>query len=173
MRIWLAILLVVLLGFSCDKDNPDSDRLEYTPQRVEIPAGLNPVLAWVFEVGPVTTDHARFESITSTPWDDWTRIEPARASLTIAESGLNWSFVQEISLRAYSGDRSNSKEIFYLANIPTTVGNRLDLIPTDFNANPGLLEMDEITLELELTILRSSPPQNLPVEIRYSFEGFR
>lgn len=172
MRLCLVLFVALILSVSCGDDELRGDLLEYTPRQLEVPAGLNPTLSWVFRVGPVSTEHERFESITDTPWDDWTRVEPARASITINESGLNWDFVQEVILRAYTDDPANAKEVFYLDIIPNNPGNRLNLIPTDFDANLGLLDADEVTFELELAIF-SSPPQNLPVILQYSFEGFK
>ncbi len=174
MRPFFVFLFLALAVVSCDNDDERGQVLEFTPRQMEIPASLNPVLAWVFEVGTFPTEHARFETITNTPWEDWTRVEPARASLLINEAGLDWSFVQEVSLRAYQGDDpTTAREIFYRDLIREDVGNRLDLIPTDFDANLGLLDGEEFTLILELTRLRRSPPQNLPVVIEYSFEGFK
>jgi len=148
--------------------------IEYTPQQLEIPAGLNAINAWVFVIPSVSTEHARIETLTNTPWEDWNRLEPARASLIINESGLNWDFVEEVSIRAYAGDDpTQAKEIFYRDLITTDIGNRLDLIPTDFDANLGILDAEEMTIEVELTRLRASPPQNLPVVFNYSFEGFK
>jgi hypothetical protein len=173
MKPFIVFLMFILIGTSCEADEQRGQVLEFIPRQLEIPAALNPRFAWVFEVGTFSTDHERFESITGTPWDDWTRVEPARASLLINESGLDWGFVQELSISAYKGDDpAAAKEIFYNDIIRADAGNRLDLIPTDFDANLGLLDGDEFTLVLELTTLRRQPPQSIPVVIQYSFEGF-
>jgi len=173
MKPFVVFSLLVLMGISCDADEQRGEELEFIPRQIEIPAGLNPGFAWVFEVGTFTTDHARFESITNTPWDDWARVEPARASLLINETGLDWSFIEEVSLSAYKGDDpATAREIFYRDLIREDVGNRLDLIPTDFDANLGLLDGEEFTLILELTRFRRQASQSIPVVIQYSFEGF-
>jgi len=174
MRLSVAFFFVMLVGFSCKDEKLVGELIEYTPQQFDIPAGLNNTRAYVFIIPSVSTEHSRIETLTNTPWEDWDRIEPARASLTINESGLNWDFLLEVSVRAYAGDDPvQAKEIFYRDLIPADIGNRIDLIPTDFDANQGILDAEEITIEVELTRLVSSPPQSLPVIFNYSFEGFK
>jgi len=173
MRLFTVLSFVLLVSASCGPEELRGDLLEYQPRQFDIPAGLNNSRAYVFVLGPFSTDHARFESLTSTPWEEWNRVEPARASLSINESGLNWDFLFEVSIRAYNSDPAEAKEIFYRDLIQENTSNRLDLIPTDFDANLGLLDGEEYFLEVELTRLRRSPPQSLPVVLQYSFEGFK
>ena len=173
LRYALLFFAAALIFDACDKDQQQGVLLDFTPRQLEIPAGLNPTRLHGFVIGPFSTEHDRFESLTGTVWEDWTRVEPAQASLQINEPGLDWGFALEVSVLAYTDDPATAKEIFYRDQIPRDVGGRLDLIPTDFDANAGLLEEDEINIIIELRRLLTSPPQNLPVVFRYNFEAFR
>jgi len=169
----LAILLCatfVVAAASCDKD-PIGNTLPMTVVRYTVPAGLNPVFAHNLALDNISTDHQRLGELTGVPWADWVRVAPQQASLQIIEPGLDWSFAFEVTLKAFTDDPNNTRELFYRDQIPEDVGSRLDLIPTDFNAK-AVLDEEDVGLILELRRLRNSPPQSIPVSLEWSFEGF-
>lgn len=167
----LLTLALTLLTAGCKKDRLPGDRLEFLPLPVGIPAGLNPILSHTFEFADVSTEHARFEQEFDVSWDAYARIEPARASLTITEPGLDWSFADEVIIRIVP-DSGQVREVFYRDQIPRNVGARLDLIPTDLDAS-DLLAGERVTIQVVLERLNAAPPQSLPVLMTWSFEGRR
>ena len=170
----LAAALVLAAATGCQGDDGGlGDRLEMLPLRVGVPAGLNPAFSHNFTIdAEVPTDHERFARETGVAWEDWERVEPRRASLVITEAGLDWSFAREVVLKGYRDDPAAQVELFYRDPIPTNVGQRLDMIPSDRDVK-GLLDGDTYGLILEIRRLRNAPPQSFPVTLEYSYRGVR
>ena len=168
----IALLLFASLGLAgCEKEEV-GQRLEFQQRQFGIPAGLNPAFAYNLTLNDLSTDHARFEAETGIAWEDWSRVTPARASLIINEPGLDWSFAQEVTLNAYSmSDPDVQREIFYRDQIPLNIGNRLDMIPADFDARE-ILSDDEFGVRLQLRRFNNAPPQSFNVVLQWSFQGF-
>lgn len=172
LTLFCGLVALALLGCDGDDGNED-DLLAMLPLRTSIPAALNPILAHNFSLGEdIPTDHARLEAASGTPWEDWARVEPARATLVIPESGLDWGFALEVTLKGYRDDPSEQVELFYRDQIRDNVGGRLDLIPTEFDAK-DLLGGDAFGLVLEIRRLRNANPQSFPVVLEYSWGGYR
>ena len=172
-RALLLTLACCLALLACQGDDLAGDRLEMLPQRLEIPAGLNPVLSHNFVVGDdIPTEHDRFAAETGVAWDDWSRVTPRRASLFITEPGLDWSFAQEVVLKGYRDDPAVQVELFYRDQIRSDAGQRLDMIPVEVDLR-DLLDGEEYGLVLELRFLRRSPPQSFPVQLEYNWSGIR
>lgn len=168
---FLGVVFFLLSLGSCNKD-PLGVQLQMTPLQYSVPAGLNPIQAHGFVLSEVSTEHIRFETETGTRWEDWARVNPSQARLIITEPGLDWRFAFEVTLKAFTDDPNNLKEIFYRDQIPENVGSILTMNGTDFNVK-DLLAGEKFGLVLELRQLISSPPQRLPVRVEYSFSGFR
>lgn len=167
------ILLAALLAVAgCDKDSDVGTRLTMTPLRYTVPAGLNPIQAHYLTLNDVPTEQARFTQETTVPWEDWTRVVPARASLIITEPGLDWGFAEEVTLRVFTDEFARPVEVFYRDQIPRDVGPRLDMIPGDLDVKP-LLDGDDLSLQLEIRRLRGTTVQSLPVTLQWSFSGLR
>ena len=172
LRGLLAIVAALLLA-GCGGEDDDSVRLEMLPERVGVPAGLNPILAHNFVVGEsVPTDHERFLRETGVAWGDWDRVEPRLATLTIDEPGLDWSFALEVTLKAYRDDPAQQVELFYRDEIPLNVGAQLQMIPTDFDVQE-LLGGGDFGLILEIRRLRQSPRQSFAAVLDYNWAGYQ
>ncbi len=173
MRSLLSIILLLslLTGSTACKDDAPGTRLQMLPLSYSVPAGLNPIRAHGLVRRNISSEQARFEQETGVAWGEWARIQPSRASLFITEPGLNWGFAAEVSLKAFTDDSLNLKELFYRDQIPIDIGARLDMIPTDFDARE-ILDSDRFGLVLELRSLRTATPQQIPVTLEYSFEAF-
>ena len=173
MRPTLILLFcVAVMLAACGDDDPIGTRLTMTPLRYEVPAGLNPILSHNLALDNIPTEQNRFTQETSVPWEDWSRVIPARASLIILESGLDWSFAQEVTLKAFVDNPDRPIELFYRDQIRPDIGPRLDMIPADFDAKM-ILDNPDIGLILELRRLRNSPPQSIPVTLEWSFSGIQ
>ncbi len=168
----LLILLAspILLSASCQDDEVIGTQLDFTPQRLEVPAGLNPILSHSFVLADLSTEHPKFEAQTNKPFSTYTAVVPFRASLSIDEAGLNWGFLQEVSIQAYTTDFSARREIFYRDQIRQDVGVRLDLIPSELDVR-DLFGDQRVNLIIEFRRLLGSPPQSIPATLTWSLDA--
>lgn len=166
----MLLVVIVTASLGCNRDDGEGVLLRFTPRQLQINAGLDPTFGHFFEIPAVSTEHARFQRETGTGWDDWQAVLPARATLTILEAGLDWSFAEEVIIRAYSDDFPTPVEIYYRDQIPFNVGQQLELIPADRDVK-ALLASDNVNLVLVLFRLRSTTVQRLPVTMEFSVEA--
>lgn len=165
-----AIFSLWLLIGGCNRNEIEGTLLNFAPRQVQVNAGLNPTLAHFFEMPSISTEQPRFQRETGQSWADWQMVLPARATLTITEPGLNWSFAEEVIIQAYTDDSPTPIEIFYRDQIPFNTGPQLQLIPSDRDIKE-LLSGESVNLILVLFRLRGAPEQRLPVLFEWSVEA--
>ena len=170
MGLWLVLACALVASGGCADEEELGTRLDFAPAVLTINAGLNPILSHSFQLRDLSTEHARFEGQHGRAWGAWSRVSPWRASLTINEAGLDWAFVQEVSVQAYRDDFDARREIFYRDQIRPDVGARLELIPSEADVQ-DLFGGDRVTLVVELRRIAASPPQRIPATLNFSLNA--
>lgn len=165
-KVSLFILFAILI-VSCKKDEDILFDLPYV-REFSIPAGLNTFDAHYFRLENIPIgNYLSSNNVTAT---DLAAIRPGNARISSIFSGLgDYSFIFEISVRMYTEDENNYKEIFYRDNIPLNTGEDLDLIPTlvdvrDFMGNTRF----NLLVRLELS---GVPPASLDTRLNFNFKA--
>ncbi|MCB9081304.1 MAG: hypothetical protein H6555_06295 [Lewinellaceae bacterium] len=168
-------LILILLMSGCRGDNRERlFDMVYPNIRFEIPAGLGGLLPRVFEIENFATGIKGYlgEGVDTTTI---TGIRPASATLTILDSGADFRFLREVSVRICttgSPECRAGEEVFYLDDLANRrVGNELKLIPTLINAR-RLLIRDRVKVEV-LFYLQDITPQTLSARLDMRFEAVR
>ncbi len=163
-------LASVLCVSACGDKVEGGTRLQLTPVTFTVGAGLNPIAAHAFRIRDISTEHARFMRETGNSWGEWGSVVPEQATLLINESGLDWNFALEVSVRAYTDDFRQAREIFYRDQIRNDVGARLDLVPSEADVR-DLLADPNVNIIIEFTRIERSPPQTIPATLVWSFRA--
>jgi hypothetical protein len=94
-------------------------------------------------------------------------INPKASSLVnIFAGSASYDFIRDVSVRIYTDDENNYKEIFYYDNVPENTGDNLGLIPSLVDAK-NYLNGETFNIAVRLN-LRQSPLQNIETQLRFS-----
>jgi|APTNR8051073442_1049403.scaffolds.fasta_scaffold01518_10 hypothetical protein len=169
------ILLVVLLWWGCNKD--DRERLfemVYPNTLFTIPAGANPSFPLVFEVNRQNTNIDFFLSQSATDTAAITAINATFGTLTALESGKEYYFIEEISVRMCATDRvecSPADEVFYINDLRGRAEDRVQLLPSLRNVKK-LMTGAQFKLEV-VFFLNDFSPYSIDSRLDMAFEAVR
>ncbi len=161
------LLMLSLLVSNCQKEEKALFELAYTEDFV-IPAGLNPFDTHYFVLRDIPI--GTYFTANNVDPSDLNSINPKSARLTniFAGSG-NYDFIQELSVRMYTDNENDWKEIFWRDAIPLNNGDELDIIPTLVDAKP-YMQNTKFNIEIQMR-LRAAPQSNLETRFRFAFDA--
>ena len=166
MKRLLPILFILPLFISnCKKEDPILFEMLYS-EDFTIPAGLNPVDAHYFRIEniPVGT-YLSARGLTADMLGSITSKEGN--FVNIFSGSASYSFIREVSIRIYSDDENDWKEIFWHFNVPQDTGDSLGL-PPSLDDIKEYLNGSTFNLIIKLD-LRGPPVQNIDTQFRFSF----
>ena len=166
-KIFPLLLILPLILSNCKKEDPILFEMVYAEDFV-IQAGLNPFDTHYFNIEniPVGT----YLSARNLTAGDLNSIEPKASNLVNVFAGsASYDFIRDISVRIYTDDENNYKEIFYYDNVPENTGDNLGIIPSLEDAK-SYLNGETFNIAVRLNF-RQSPLQNIETQLRFSFSA--
>jgi hypothetical protein len=166
MRKILPLLLILPLFLSnCKKEDPILFEMVYAEDFV-IQAGLNPFDTHYFRLKDIQV--GTYLSSRNLTADIMNAINPKAANFINVFAGTaEYDFIRDISIRIYTDDENDYKEIFFYDIVPQNTGDNLGIIPSLVDAKSFL---NEPTFNILIRLnLRRSPLQNIETQLRFSF----
>jgi hypothetical protein len=163
------LLLPFLILTSCRKKQ---EGFEMTYKRqFDLPVGLDIFATHNFKFNDVACDTSVFFQINNATAAQIKRILPRTMSLrSIFTSATRYDFIKQVEV--YVSDNSRPKLTpqiaFYRDDVPLGTGDRLDLIPTEVDFRPFLLEGNRFSIRINVA-LRDYPPRSIETECNFSF----
>lgn len=162
----LPLLFVLPLFISnCKKEDPILFEMVYVAD-FTIPAGINPVDAHFFHIKniPVGT----YLSARNLTADQLNSITSREGTFVNIFSGTaSYDFIREVSIRIYTDDENDWKEIFWHFNVPLDTGDVLGL-PASLENVKEYLNGSTFNIIIKLN-LRGAPLQNIDSQFQFSF----
>jgi hypothetical protein len=170
MRKWAWILLA-MAGLSCNRDNNSFlfeipfPNLDFT-----IPAGLNPLDTWYFNIDNVPTNALALFSANGIDTASVRSLVPNTARMLSLFNNVDYDFVYEIAVHlCEQGDQTPrcGKEIFYRFPLPNNPGPFVDLVPNPVEVGSLILK-DKVNVQVVLRFI-SPPPQFVETRLDLGF----
>ncbi len=163
----LFLFIVPLITSSCKKEDPELFEMLYA-ENFTIPAGLNPFDTHYFLLKDIPV--GTYLSARNLTPDMLKAINPKAASFINTFAGsANYDFLRDVSVRIYTDDINNSKELFYYDLVPENTGDNLGLIPSLADAR-AYLNGSVFNIEIRLNFKRA-PLQNIETQFRFSLSA--
>jgi hypothetical protein len=165
MKKILPILFILPLLFSnCKKEEPILFEMVYA-EDFTIPAGLNPVDAHYFRIKNISV--GTYLSSRGLSADEMNSITPREGSfVNIFAGSATYNFLREVSIRIYTDDENDWKELFWHFNVPEDSGDNLAL-PASLEDVKEYFNGSTFNVEIKLN-LRGTPIQNIDTQLRFS-----
>lgn len=174
MRKLLFFLIITLITISCSRDNGERVfEMLYPNFQFTLPAGLNATTAWAYELRNVSSNLNSYLRENQTDTSAVAAINPVAARISSLD-GLDYKFVEEISVRICSNDKSQctaADEVFYIDDLRGKAGESIKLLPTLRNVKK-LLSQERFRLEV-VFFLRNTSPYSVESKLDMSFEAVR
>ncbi len=165
-KLW-PLLFCIVLFTDCKKDEDILFTMQYTDQFV-IPAGINPFDVHYFRLENIPVGN--YFSDNNVTANDMEAINPQEAQINAIFSGISdYDFIRDISIRMYTEDENNFKEIFFRDEVPLNAGENVGIIPTLVDVRP-LLQNTRFNLLVRLE-LRTPPQSTLETRLNFSFNA--
>lgn len=161
----LFLFLATILFSNCGKDETILFSMPYQDS-FEIPAGLNTIDNHYFVLENIPTNKTSLFNANNVTDEDIVTINPESCRLT-AVFNSEYGFLFDVSVRMYTDDPLDYKEIFYRENIPENTGSQLDLIPTLVNVRDFMMEE---TFNVEIVLIRPRVPSPEFIDTIVKFE---
>ena len=175
MKKYLTLITLVALFFACQTDNRERlFEMIYPNIAFELPAGLSSVTPWAFEQQSVNSNISFYLSENSTDTSAITAINPFSARITSLDSGFDFEFVEEVSIRICPEGRqpcTMADEVFYINNLRGRARQRIDLLPSLRNAKRSL-SRSRFRLDV-VFFFRYATPYSVSSRLDMSFEAVR
>ena len=163
------LLLLTLLMASCRKKQ---EGFEMTYRRqFDLPIGLDIFKTHTFKFNDVAADTSVFFQINNVTASQIKRILPRSMSLrSIFTSATRYDFIKQVEVLVSDKNRPRltPQIAFYRDDVPIGTGDRLDLIPSEVDLSPFLLEGSRFSISINIT-LRDYPPRTIETECNFSF----
>ena len=166
MKNILPILLILPLFISnCKKEEPVLFEMLYA-ENFTIPAGINPFDTHYFRIKDIPV--GTYLSSRNLTADQMNSIKPRAANLlNVLAGSAAYDFIQEVSVRIYTDNENDWKEIFWHFSVPEETGDNLGIPPTLEDARSYLGGTTfNIIIQLKL---RRAPLQSIESQFRFSF----
>ncbi len=132
-------------------------------------SGLSPAASHTFVFADIASDTSVFFNLHNVNSNDVTRIEPKSMRLQTQFSGLDYNFIDRIEVRIAYVDKPNDYQIiFFRDEIPTSTGDRIELLPNNVDIRPYLLK-GKFTVRLVLTQLRQINSNSIESALNFTF----
>jgi len=164
---WLFLLFVVvsMSHLACDKQPDVLFKIQYQEQ-FTIPAGLNIIETHYFLINNIVSNYEA-ELVNFGFKDEQVgTLKPASGFLLSIDGGLNFNFIQEISIML-SSDNTFNQEAFYTIQVPFDAGNQINLAGAlpDFK---DIIKEDRFNVRIGFR-LRDSPPATMNCRLTMRF----
>ncbi len=170
---FLFILILSSLAFmQCNKDEEGEVLFEeaYTVE-FDMPAALNPFEVHFFTIKNIDSRILAQLDQRGINFADVEQIGPGFAELR-EQFGVNYDYIQEISIQIFKDDPNNWRELFYRDDTNLlNAGSTLEMIPSLSNAKP-MLDEDQFNLTVRV-VLRVFPPSSTTNRLDFSLRVLR
>lgn len=159
---------------ACSRDNGERVfEMLYPNFQFTLPVGLIANTAWAYELRNVSSNLNAYLRENQTDTSVITAINAYSARLTSLD-GLDYKFVEEVSVRICSNDKSQctmADEVFYIDDLRGRAGESINLLPTLRNVEK-LLSQERFRLEV-VFFFRNTTPYSVDSKLDMSFEAVR
>lgn len=156
-----------MLFMSCGDDRVVLFDMEFEAE-FEIPAGLNTIETWYFDIPNVKTFYSNFSAGT----DDAaiTTINAASCTIDGKFAIIDYDFIQDIYINAWDpSDISTKREVFYREDIPIDDASEIVMFGNLANMKEVL---DDDLVNLEVRVNFRNTPTNLEHRLTLRFQAF-
>jgi len=158
-------LLVLFFFTDCKKDPEILFEMAYERDFV-IPAGLNTFQTHTIYLQNISI--GSYLSNNNVDPADLAAINPGAARISTIFSGISdYSFIRNVSIKIFTTDENNAREVFWRPTVPLNTGEDLDIIPTLIDAKQ-FFENNRFTLAVKFE-LQAVPQQTVESKLRFSF----
>ena len=158
------LALVLLSG--CNKNDQDVKFEMAYERNFTIPAGLNTFQTHYIYLRDIPI--GTYLSNNNVQASDLMAINPGAARLSTIFTGLtDYSFIRDVSIKIFTDDETNAREIFWRPDIPLNTGEDLDVFATLIDAKQ-FLGNTKFNVFIKLNI-RAVPQQTIDTKFRFSF----
>lgn len=158
------LFILPLLISNCKQEEPILFEMVYA-ETFTIPAGLNPIDAHYFRIKDIPI--GTYLSSRGLSADEMNSINPKEGNfINILAGSANYNFIREVSIRIYTDDENDWKELFWHFLVPEETGDNLAL-PASLEDVKEYLNGSTFNLEIKLN-LRGTPLQNIETQLRFS-----
>ena len=159
------LLILPLLISNCKKEEPILFEMVYA-EDFTLPAGLNPIDAHYFRITDIPV--GTYLSSRNLTADIMNSIIPRQGNfINIFAGSASYDFIREVSVRIYTDDENDWKEIFWHFNVPIDTGDNLGL-PASLDDVKEYLNGSTFNLIIKFD-LRGAPLQNIETRFQFSF----
>lgn len=173
--ILFTIIIVSALSFSCNQEQRERlFEMTYSNIAFDIPAGLSATFPRVFERDEQLTNINFYLNNAQLDTAMILGINPLFARITSLDNGLDYNFVEEVSVRICPENSTActiADEVFYIDNLRGRAGSRIDLLPTLRNVK-RILTQQRYKLEV-LFFFAYSTPYTISSRLDMSFEAVK
>lgn len=172
---FFSIVFGVLLLLSCQREKRERIfEIVYPNVSFELPAGLSAAVPWALEKESLATNINFYLAENQVDTSVIDGILPVSARITSLDSGANFDFVEEISVRICDQGRAictPADEVFYIDDLRGRAGQSINLLPSLRNAKKDLIK-SRYRLEV-VFFFRYSTPYSVSSRMDMSFEAVR
>jgi hypothetical protein len=170
LRQYFAFLLLLTLLMAGCRKKQEGFEMTYK-RRFDLPIGLDIFASHNFKFNDVACDTSIFFTINNATASQIKRILPRSMSLiSIFTNATRYDFIKQVEV--YVSDNSRPKVTpqiaFFRDDVPLGTGDRLDLIPSEVDLRPFLLEGNRFSIRINIS-LRDYPPRTIETECNFSF----
>lgn len=165
------LVLIVVLAFSCKKEDENVLFTMNYDVEITILPGLNPFSGNVFgmKVRDVSTNFNSYLMANGIQESDIKRIDASSATLTSLFSSEGYGFIQNAEVYiSKTPDSTYNKLVFERFQVPENNGVRLDMIGSLVDAKPILME-DKMEVWFEM-FLRDFSPTTMDSRLELEFK---
>ena len=166
-------LLLVMLAIGCRQDSGEFIfEMSFPDIRFEVPAGLSTFNSYVYEL-EMDSNIDLYLSSNAADTAAITAINPVFARITALDTGVDFEYIQEMSIRICPvGDEpcTSIDEVFYIDSFNPLSGGRIDFLPSLRNARRDLLE-DRFKLEVVFVRFNYITPYSVLNSLELRFDA--
>ncbi len=165
MKYIIPLLIGVFLFSGCKKDPDILFEMAYE-RDFTIPAGLNTFESHYFYLRDINVgSYLTSNNVTAS---DLAAINPGTARMSTIFPGLtNYSFIREVSIRLYTDDEEDYREVYWRTQITPNQGEDLDIFATLVDLRQ-YFESTKFNMIIKLN-LQGVPQQTVETKFRFSF----
>lgn len=175
MRNLIIYIFAITLLISCQRDNRERIFEMFYPNiEFELPAGLSSALPWAYEVQSIPSNISFYLNENNVDTAIIAGINPVSARISALDGGLDYDFVEEVSIRICDEGRklcTPADEVFYIDNLRGRANTRIDLLPSLRNAKRSLTQ-GRFRLEI-VFFLRYTSPYPVSSRLDMTFEAVK
>lgn len=174
MKNYFLFTILFLLATACSKDNRERIfQLLYPNFQFNLPVGLSATTAWGYGLRDVSSNLKFYLTDNKSDTAVIKAINPYSARIT-ALDGLDYDFVEEVSVRICNNDKSQctlADEVFYIDDLRGRANETIELLPTLRNVEKLLIE-NQFRLEI-VFFFRNTTPYTVESKLDMVFEAVR